>query len=166
MYGHTYIVIELLYVKVKLSLYRTGQVLRAAGGWGSQNFQVENLSAPSAFTPQEITLVLTSVINWFDPRDIVRPEGLIQWKILVIPSVIESTPSQLVARCLSQLLHSVHRQRQKADKMCGKMNIFNEKIDFLRSTNCKLWCQIKENSANDCDTVFKFIIPVKGRSFW
>jgi hypothetical protein len=49
--------------------------------------------------------------------------------------------------------------------MCGKMNIFNEKIDFLRSTNCKLWSQIKENSTNDCDTVFKFIIPVNGLSF-
>ena len=50
--------------------------------------------------------------------------------------------------------------------MCGKMNIFNEKkYDFLRSTNCKLRSQIKENSANDCDVVFKFVVPVTADHF-
>jgi hypothetical protein len=56
-------------------------------------------------------------------------------------------------------------QRAPADKMCGKINIFNEKNDFLRSTNCKIWSQIKENSTNDCDVVFEFVIPLNSRLF-
>jgi len=43
-------------------------------------------------------------------------------------------------------------------------NILNEKIYFLRPTNCKLQSQIKENTTNDCD-VFKFIIPINARPF-
>jgi hypothetical protein len=41
-----------------------------------------------------------------------------------------------------------------------KKNSFNKKIDFLRSTNCKLLSQVKENSTSDCDIFFMFIIPV------
>jgi hypothetical protein len=48
--------------------------------------------------------------------------------------------------------------------MRGKMNIFNENTDFLRSTNCKLLSKIKEISKNYCG-IFKFIIPVVAKHF-
>ena len=48
-------------------------------------------------------MILISVRGWVDPRAIVQPKGLSEWKIPVMPSGIEPPTFQLVVWCLNLL---------------------------------------------------------------
>jgi len=57
--------------------------------------------------PQEIFLVHISVRGWVDPRAIVWPEGLYQWRIPITPAGIENATFRIIARWINQLRHRV-----------------------------------------------------------
>jgi hypothetical protein len=96
--------------KVKQSDYRPGQTLRAPGIWGShisrqlshEGGKVISLT-PGLLYTQEVFMLLISVRGWDNPRAIVRPEGLCQWKIPMPPSIIETAAFRLLAQSLNKL---------------------------------------------------------------
>jgi hypothetical protein len=57
--------------------------------------------------PQEIFLVLISVRGWVDPRAIVRPEELLQWKIPVTPSGVDPATFRFCSAVPQPLRHRV-----------------------------------------------------------
>jgi len=104
--------------KVRQFLYRPGRTLRIPGGTGSQILKQSAHEGgkvvsptqrpplpPPPPPPQDIFLVLISVRGWVDPRVIMQPEGLRQWKVPVTPLKTEPATFRLVAQCLNQLRH-------------------------------------------------------------
>jgi hypothetical protein len=88
--------------KVKQSHYRPWQALRVPGGWGSQilrHLAHEGSKVVSPTHQPPLPPGNVSVRGWVDPRAIVQPAGLCQWKNPVTPSRIEPTTFQFVAQC-------------------------------------------------------------------
>ena len=81
-----------LYIKVKQSHDRPGLALRVPGVWGSQISKQSAHEGGKFVSPthrppllQEIFLVIISFRFWVDPRALVEPVGLCQWKIPMTP---------------------------------------------------------------------------------
>jgi hypothetical protein len=86
-------------IPVEQSLYRPELSLRVPGGWSSQISRQSARVGGKVVSPKKIFLVLISVRSWVDPKAIVQPEGLCQWKIPMTRSGIEPATSRLVAQC-------------------------------------------------------------------
>jgi hypothetical protein len=99
----------LIMEEAKQPLYSPEQALRISGCWGTQfsdnlHMNLVRLSTlrTAHFTPSPF-VVLISVRGWVDNSDIVRPEGLGQWKIPTTPSGIEPATFRLVVQCFNQM---------------------------------------------------------------
>ena len=96
-------------------LETSGQALRVPGGCSSQisrqsaheGGKVVSLTQRPPLSPRKYSWYSFLLETESNPRAIVRPEGLCQWKIPMTPSGIEPTTFRLVSQCLNQLRHCV-----------------------------------------------------------
>jgi hypothetical protein len=97
----------------KQSHYRPRQTLRVPAGWGSQISRqsaheggkvVSPMHRPP-LPPRKYSWYSFLLRGWVNPRAIVQPEVLCQWKNPVTPSGIKRATFRLLAWCLNQLCH-------------------------------------------------------------
>jgi len=94
------------------------QALKVPGVWGSQISRQSAHEGGKVVSPtHRPPLPLGNIPGtrffrgWVNPRTIVRPEGLCQWKIPTTTSGIEPATFRLVAQCLNQLRYRVTQQQ-------------------------------------------------------
>ena len=93
--------------------YRPGQALRVPAGWGSQisrksaheGGKVVSPTHRPPLPPRKYSWCSFLLRGWVNPRAIVWPEVLCQWKNPMTSSGIKHATFRLVARCLNQLRH-------------------------------------------------------------
>jgi hypothetical protein len=100
------------------------QALRVPGDWGSHISRQSAHEGGKVVSPTHRPPLLTALTGWFDPRAIVRPEGL-------CPSGIEPATFQLVAQSLAECLpvQNVHDSKLSTHEFRSRRaSIINKSI--------------------------------------
>jgi len=104
--------------------------------------------------PHKIFLVLISVRGWVDPRTVVQPEGLCQWKFPMAPSGIEPMTFWLVAQCHNQLRHCAPQNYINCRLITGFFFCFLINLCLIGQTTMSLLSSPNRVSSFRCVLMF------------